>query len=63
MPNLTISQALAQADLLVDRPTIDAAIAAIAGSLYGHYMNFVRLSFQLMEIKHMLVIEIEMLLC
>ena len=33
MPNLTISQALAQADLLVDRPTIDKAIAGIADAI------------------------------
>ena len=33
MPNLTISQALEQADLLVDRPTIDKAIAGIADAI------------------------------
>ena len=30
MSKLTLEQAVAQADLLVDRPAIDAAIAAIA---------------------------------
>ena len=37
MPNLTIAQALAQADLLVDRPAIDRAIAAIADAIARDY--------------------------
>ncbi|KAB7765966.1 hypoxanthine-guanine phosphoribosyltransferase [Xanthomonas maliensis] len=37
MSTLTIPQALAQADLLVDRPAIDAAIATIAESIARDY--------------------------
>ena len=33
MSKLTLEQAVAQADLLVDRPTIDAAIAGIADAI------------------------------
>lgn len=37
MSTLTISQALAQADLLVDRPAIDAAVATIADAIARDY--------------------------
>ena len=37
MSKLTLEQAVAQADLLVDRPTIDAAIAAIADAIARDY--------------------------
>ena len=37
MPNLTLEQAMAQADLLVDRPTIDKAIAEIADAIARDY--------------------------
>lgn len=37
MPNLTISQALAQADLLVDRTRIDQAIAQMADAIAADY--------------------------
>ena len=49
MPNLTISQALAQADLLVDRPTIDAAIAAIADAIAADYKGEVPLFLSIMH--------------
>ncbi|WP_225763282.1 hypoxanthine-guanine phosphoribosyltransferase [Stenotrophomonas sp. Marseille-Q4652] len=39
MPNLTIAQALEQADLLVDRPTIDKAIAQIADAIARDYQG------------------------
>ncbi|HBK45764.1 MAG TPA: hypoxanthine-guanine phosphoribosyltransferase [Xanthomonadaceae bacterium] len=39
MPNLSIKQALAQADLLVDRPAIDAAIGGIADAIAGDYQG------------------------
>ncbi len=37
MSTLTISQAQAQADLLVDRPAIDAAVATIADAIARDY--------------------------
>ena len=37
MSKLTLEQALAQADLLVDRPAIDAAIAGIADAIARDY--------------------------
>lgn len=37
MPTLSISQALEQADLLIDRPAIDAAIARIADEIARDY--------------------------
>ncbi|MBB4129307.1 MULTISPECIES: hypoxanthine-guanine phosphoribosyltransferase [unclassified Xanthomonas] len=37
MSTLTISQALAQADLLVDRPAIDAAVGTIADAIARDY--------------------------
>jgi hypoxanthine phosphoribosyltransferase len=37
MSKLTLEQAVAQADLLVDRPTIDAAIAGIADAIARDY--------------------------
>ena len=49
MPNLTISQALAQADLLVDRPTIDTAIAAIADAIARDYKGEVPLFLSIMH--------------
>ena len=49
MPNLTISQALAQADLLVDRPTIDKAIAAIADAIARDYKGEVPLFLSIMH--------------
>ncbi len=39
MSNLSISQALAQADLLIDRPSIDAAIAHIADDIARDYQG------------------------
>jgi hypoxanthine phosphoribosyltransferase len=49
MPNLTISQALAQADLLVDRPTIDTAIATIADAIARDYKGEVPLFLSIMH--------------
>ena len=49
MPNLTISQALAQADLLVDRPTIDKAIAGIADAIARDYKGEVPLFLSIMH--------------
>ncbi len=49
MPNLTISQALAQADLLVDRPTIDKAIASIADAIARDYEGEVPLFLSIMH--------------
>jgi len=37
MSNLTLEQAVAQADLLVDRPTLDAAIGRIADAIAADY--------------------------
>jgi len=37
MSNLTLEQAVAQADLLVDRPTLDAAIGRIADAIARDY--------------------------
>ncbi|MEE7547408.1 hypoxanthine-guanine phosphoribosyltransferase [Xanthomonas sp. Kuri4-1] len=39
MSNLSISQALAQADLLVDRPALDAAISRIADDIARDYQG------------------------
>jgi len=39
MSNLTLQQAVAQADLLVDRPTLDAAIATIADAIAQDYQG------------------------
>lgn len=49
MPNLTISRALAQADLLVDRPTIDQAIAAIADAIARDYAGEVPVFLSIMH--------------
>jgi len=49
MPNLTISQALAQADLLVDRPTIDKAIAGIADAIARDYKGEVPVYLSIMH--------------
>ena len=37
MSKLTLEQAVAQADLIVDRPTIDKAIAGIADAIARDY--------------------------
>ncbi len=39
MSNLTLQQAVAQADLLVDRPTLDAAIGRIADAIARDYQG------------------------
>ncbi len=39
MSNLTIPQALAKADLLIDRPTIDAAVARVADEIARDYQG------------------------
>lgn len=39
MSNLTLQQAVAQADVLVDRPTLDAAIARIADAIARDYQG------------------------
>lgn len=49
MPNLTINQALAQADLLVDRPTIDQAIAGIADAIARDYRGEVPVYLSIMH--------------
>lgn len=49
MPNLTIEQALAQADLLVDRPTIDKAIAGIADAIARDYKGEVPVYLSIMH--------------
>ena len=49
MPNLTIPQALAQADLLVDRPTIDKAIAGIADAIARDYKGEVPVFLSIMN--------------
>ncbi len=42
MSNFTISQILARADLLVDRPSIDGAIAHIADDIARDYQGMCR---------------------
>ncbi len=49
MPNLTIEQALAQSDLLVDRPTIDKAIAGIADAIARDYKGEVPVYLSIMH--------------
>lgn len=49
MPNLTIEQALAKADLLVDRPTIDKAIAGIADAIARDYKGEVPVYLSIMH--------------
>ncbi|WP_269790546.1 hypoxanthine-guanine phosphoribosyltransferase [Stenotrophomonas sp. Iso1] len=49
MPNLTIEQALSQADLLVDRPTIDKAIAGIADAIARDYKGEVPVYLSIMH--------------
>ena len=49
MPNLTIEQALAQADLLVDRPTIDKAIVGIADAIARDYKGEVPVYLSIMH--------------
>jgi hypoxanthine phosphoribosyltransferase len=49
MSKLTLEQAVAQADLLVDRPTIDAAIAAIADAIAHDYKGEVPVFLSIMN--------------
>jgi len=49
MPNFTIEQALAQADLLVDRPTLDKAIAGIAEAIARDYKGEVPVYLSIMH--------------
>ncbi|HHW4681586.1 MAG TPA: hypoxanthine-guanine phosphoribosyltransferase [Xylella taiwanensis] len=49
MPTFTISQTLAQADLLVDRPSLDAAIAHIADDIAYDYHGEVPLFVTIMH--------------
>ena len=46
---LTIEQAVAQADLLVDRPTIDTAIAGIADAIARDYKGEVPVFISIMN--------------
>ncbi|KQN99503.1 MULTISPECIES: hypoxanthine-guanine phosphoribosyltransferase [Stenotrophomonas] len=49
MSKLTLEQAVAQADLLVDRPTIDAAIAGIADAIARDYKGEVPVFLSIMN--------------
>ena len=49
MSKLTLEQALAQADLLVDRPAIDAAIAGIADAIARDYKGEVPVFLSIMN--------------
>lgn len=49
MSKLTLEQAVAQADLLVDRPTIDAAIAGIADAIARDYRGEVPVFLSIMN--------------
>ena len=49
MSKLTLEQAVAQADLLVDRPAIDAAIAAIADAIARDYKGEVPVFLSIMN--------------
>ena len=46
---LTLEQAVAQADLLVDRPTIDTAIAGIADAIARDYKGEVPVFISIMN--------------